>query len=54
MTEKMKEAVTRVANLIVEETPNAVRATIKFEPCAKCTVEIETAEHLDLFFVQRL
>lgn len=54
MTEKMKEAITRVFDLMVEEAPNAVRATIKFEPGAKCTVEIETAEHLDLLFVQKL
>lgn len=54
MTEKMKEAVTRVFNLIVEEAPNAVRATIEFEPGAKCTMEIETAERFDLHFEQRL
>lgn len=54
MTEKMKKAITRVFNLMVAETPNAVRATIEFEPCAKCTMEIETAEHFDLHFEQRL
>lgn len=54
MTDRLKKALSRVMEVMVEEVPNAVQATITFEPGRKCTLEIQTRDFAILNYQQRL
>lgn len=54
MTDRLKEALSVVMEILVEEAPTAIEATITFEPGRKCTLEIQTRDFAILNYQQRL
>lgn len=42
MTKELTEALKAVLEIIMRENPNAVKATVEFEPPGVCTVEVES------------
>lgn len=44
MTDKLKDAVKRVFEVLVEENPNAVEATINFGKCGLCQIEVRSSD----------
>lgn len=44
MTDKLKDAVTRVFNVLVEENPHTVEATIKIESGGWISIEVKFSD----------
>lgn len=53
MTDKLKDAMKRVFDVLVEENPNAVEATIEIKPGGWVSIEVKLSDRTNVL-TQRL